>query len=175
MGMGEMGAVWRASGLVGAALVGAAAGLAWAQSDDVVARLEAPAVMRGAGAFSQRSATPAGAKVLLFHYFDVGPDCGATEVTFRLATPPAHGAVTFVASQNRPFEGGRPLFADGDPRARCDDRLVPTRDAVYTPEAGYSGEDSFVIEATEAGTVAQDTVDVSVLSFGKPLRTRYPG
>ncbi len=170
-----MGAIRRSCVWVGAALVGAAAGVAWAQTDDTVARLEAPAVMRGAGTFSQRSATPAGAPVLLFHYFDVGPDCRATEVTFRVTTPPAHGVVTFAASQNRPFDGGRPLFTGGDPRARCANELVPTRDAVYTPEAGYSGEDSFVIEATEGDSVAQDTVDVSVLSFGKPLRTRYPG
>ena len=170
-----MGAIRRSAGWLGAVLVGAAAGVAFAQTDETVARLEAPAIMRGAGTFSQRSATPSGAPVLLFHYFDVGADCRATEVTFRLASPPAHGTVTFAPSQNRPFEGGRPLFADGDPRARCDDELVPTRDAVYTPVAGFSGEDSFVIEATEGGTVAQDTVDVSVLSFGKPLRTRYPG
>jgi hypothetical protein len=159
---------------IGAALVAAAAGAAWAQADETVARLEAPAIMRGAGAFSQRSATPSGAQVLLFHYFNVGHDCGATEVSFRLATPPAHGAVTFVASQNRPFTAGHPLFADGDPRARCADRLVPTRDAIYTPAPGFSGEDSFVIEVSEAGTVTSDRVGVLVLSFGKPFRARYP-
>ena len=95
-------------------------------------------------------------------------------MSFRLATPPAHGEVTFVASQNRPFADGRPLFVGGDPRARCADRLVPTRDAIYTPAPGFSGQDSFVIEASEAGTVASDAVDVSVLSFGKPFRARYP-
>ena len=170
-----MGAIRRTLGWVGVALACAAAAHAWAQGDETVARLEAPAILRGAGAFSQRSATPAGEPVLLFHYFDVGPDCRATEVTFRLATPPTHGAVTFTPSQNRPFEAGRPLFADGDPRARCGDRLVPTHDAIYTPAPGFSGRDSFVIEVSEDGTVAQDTVDVSVLSFGKPLRTKYPG
>jgi hypothetical protein len=173
--MGDMREAWRRLGWIGAALIGAAAGAAWAQSDEAVARLEAPAIMRGAGAFSQRSATPAGAPVLLFHYFDVGADCRATEVTFRLTTPPAHGTVSFVASQSRPFTDGHPLFAEDDPRARCDNRLAPTRDAIYTPTAGFFGEDSFVIEASEGGTVASDAVDVLVLSFGKPLRTRYPG
>ena len=170
-----MGETWRRLVFIGAALIGAAAGAAWAQSDDMVARLQAPAIMRGAGAFSQRSATPAGAPVVLFHYFDVGRDCRATEVTFRVTSPPAHGVVTFVAAQNRPFADGRPLFADDDPRSRCDDRLAPSHDAIYTPAPGFSGQDSFVIEVSEDGTVAQDTVDVSVLSFGKPLRTRYPG
>ena len=159
---------------IGAALTVAAAGAATAQTDETVARLEAPAIVRGAGAFSQRSATESGARVLLFHYFNVGPDCGPTEVSFRLATPPAHGAVTFVASQNRPFADGRPLFAAGDPRARCADRLVPTRDAIYTPTPGFAGQDSFVIEASEQGTVASDAVEVSVLAFGKPFRARYP-
>ena len=169
MGKGRQRLSW-----IGAALVTAAAGAVWAQGEVTVARLEAPAITRGAGAISQRSATPAGAPLLLFHYFNVGPGCGPSEVTFRLTTPPAHGAVTFVSSQNRPFADGRPLFAGGDPRVRCADRLVPTRDAIYTPAPGFSGEDSFVIEASEAGTVASDAVDVSVLSFGKPFRAHYP-
>ena len=169
-----MGQGRRQLGWVVAALVAAVAGVAWAQGEESVAVLQAPAIMRGAGAMSQRSATPAGAPLLLFHYFNVGPGCGPSDVSFRLATPPAHGAVTFVASQNRPFADGRPLFAGGDPRARCADRLVPTRDAIYTPAPGFSGQDSFVIEASEGGTVASDAVDVSVLSFGKPFRARYP-
>jgi hypothetical protein len=169
-----MGERRRYLGWIGAALVVAAAGAAWAQGEESAAVLQAPAIMRGAGSMSQRSATPAGEPLLLFHYFNVGPGCGPSEVSFRLATPPAHGAVTFVASQNRPFADGRPLFVGGDPRARCADRLVPTRDAIYTPAPGFSGQDSFVIEASEAGTVASDAVDVSVLSFGKPFRARYP-
>jgi hypothetical protein len=95
-------------------------------------------------------------------------------VTFRLTTPPAHGMVTFVDGQERPVAGGQPLFAHGDPRARCDDRLAPTKDAFYTPAPGFSGEDSFVVEASEAGAVASDAVDVAVLSFGKPFRAHYP-
>jgi hypothetical protein len=170
--MGEAG---RRLAWVAAALLAAAAGAAWAQADEAaVARLEAPSITRGAGAISQRSATPSGAQVLLFHYFNVAPDCSPSEVSFRLATPPAHGAVTFVSSQSRPFADGHPLFVAGDPRARCADRLVPTRDAIYTPAPGFSGQDSFVIEASEAGAVASDAVDVSVLSFGKPFRARYP-
>jgi len=173
--MGEMGMAWRRSRWVGAALAAAVAGAAFAQGDDAaVTRLEAPALMRGDGAISQRSATPAGKQLLLFHYFNVGRDCGATDVTFRLTSPPAHGEVTFVASQNRPYSDGHVLFASGDPRARCADRLVPTRDAIYTPAPGFSGEDSFVVEASEDGAVDSDTVSVLVLSFGKPFRARYP-
>ena len=170
-----MGGRRRLFGWVATAVIAAAAGVAWAQGEVTVARLEAPALTRGVGAISQRSATTAGASLLLFHYFNVGPGCGPSEVTFRLATPPSHGEVVFVASQNRPFADGRPMFAEGDPRARCADRLVPTRDAIYTPAPGFAGEDSFVIEASEAGeVVASDAVDVSVLAFGKPFRDRYP-
>lgn len=157
-----------------ATLIAAAAGAVVAQPADQVTRLEAPALMRGDGAISQRSATPADKPLLLFHYFNVAPDCGPSEVSFRLAAPPAHGTVSFVASQNRPFAAGRPIFGPDDPRARCDDRLVPSRDAVYTPAPGYSGQDSFVIEAAEGGTVASDAVNVLVLSFGKPFRAAYP-
>ena len=156
------------------AVLAATAGAAAAQSADQVTRLEAPALMRGDGAISQRSATPSGEPLLLFHYFNVAPDCRPSEVSFRLATPPAHGAVSFLASQNRPFTDGRPLFADSDPRTRCADRLVPSRDAVYTPAPGFSGQDSFVIEVSERDAVTSDAVNVLVLSFGKPFRARYP-
>jgi hypothetical protein len=159
---------------VGAVLVAAVASAVAAQPVDEVTRLEAPALMRGDGAISQRSATPSDQPLLLFHYFNVATDCRPSDVTFRLATPPAHGTVGFVASQNRPFAGGRPLFAAGDPRARCADRLVPSRDAVYTPAPGYAGQDSFVIEVSEGGTVTSDAVNVLVLSFGKPFRAAYP-
>jgi len=169
-----MGQTRRCGAWVGAVLVAAAAGAVAAQPADQVTRLEAPALMRGDGAISQRSATPSDQPLLLFHYFNVAPDCRPSDVSFRMATPPAHGTVSFVASQNRPFTDGRPLFAGSDPRARCADRLVPTRDAVYTPAPGYSGQDSFVIEVSEGGTVTSDAVNVLVLSFGKPFRARYP-
>ncbi len=169
-----MGQLRHCGAWVGAVLAAAAASGAAAQSADQVTRLEAPALMRGDGAISQRSATPSGQPLLLFHYFNVGDDCRPSEVSFRLATPPAHGTVSFLASQNRPFTDGRPLFAVSDPRARCADRLVPSRDAVYTPAPGFSGQDSFVIEVSEGETVTSDAVNVLVLSFGKPFRAAYP-
>jgi len=174
MGMGEMGNGWRRLICAGAAAWIAAAGPALAQTDASVTRLEAPALMRGDGSISQRSATPAGKQLLLFHYFNVGPGCGPTDVTFRLTTPPAHGVVTFVSSQNRPYTEGHALFSGSDPRAHCANRLVPSRDAIYTPAPGFSGQDSFVVQASEDGAVVSDAVDVLVLSFGKPFRTRYP-
>jgi hypothetical protein len=157
-----------------AALIATAAGAASAQGDYVVTRLEAPAIVRGAGAMSQHSATPAATPVMLFHYFNVGGDCRPTEVTIRLATPPAHGAVTFADGQERPLSAGEPLFGAGDPRARCADRLVSTKDAVYTPAPGFSGDDSFVVEISEAGVTSSDAIDVQVLAFGKPFRAHYP-
>jgi hypothetical protein len=172
--MGGMGRLRHCGAWVGGVLVAAAAGAAVAQSADQVTRLEAPALMRGDGAISQRSATPSDQPLLLFHYFNVGPDCRPSDVSFRLATPPAHGTVSFLASQNRPFSDGRPLFTVSDPRTRCADRLVPTRDAVYTPAPGFSGQDSFVIEVSEGEALTSDAVNVLVLSFGKPFRARYP-
>jgi hypothetical protein len=171
--MGEMGAGVRQLMMVAAAGI-AVAGSAAAQPVGDVAGLEAPALLRGFGAMSQHSATPTATPVMLFHYFNVGPDCRATEVTIRLVTPPAHGAVSFRDGQERPFAGGEPLFSGADPRARCEDRLAPTKDAVYTPAPGFAGDDSFVVEISEAGVTASDAVEVQVLSFGKPFRARYP-
>jgi hypothetical protein len=151
-----------------------AAGAAAAQENYAVARLEAPAIVRGSGAMSQHSATPTATPVMLFHYFNVGADCRPSEVTIRLATPPAHGTVTFADGQERPVSGGEPLFAPGDPRARCDNRLAPTKDAVYTPAPGFAGDDKFVVEISEDGAVSSDDIDVQVLAFGRPFRAHYP-
>jgi hypothetical protein len=157
---------------VAALIAGAAGASAW--GGDVVTQLEAPAIVRGEGAISQHSATPTATPVMLFHYFNVGADCRPTEVTIRLASPPAHGAVTFADGQERPISGGEPLFTAGDPRVRCADRLVATKDAVYTPAPGFAGDDKFVVEISEDGAVSSDDIDVQVLAFGKPFRAHYP-
>jgi hypothetical protein len=159
---------------VGAAGLMAAAALAQprsgAQDDDTV--LGIPAIVRGAPAIQQHSITVSETPVLLFHYFNVGADCEPTHVAFRITTPPGHGAVEFQDGEERPFTQGHPLFPADDPRSRCASRLVATKDAVYTPAAGFSGADSFVIEATEAGQTFSDTVGVSVLSLSAHLRVK---
>jgi hypothetical protein len=156
---------------VGAAVLTAAAAPASPQPDDDTV-LGIPAIVRGAAAIRQHSITASESPVVLFHYFNIGRDCEPTQVVLRIVTPPDHGEVAFVDGEERPFAEGRPLFAAGDPRARCADRLVATRDAVYTPAAGFSGEDSFVIEAAEAGQIFSDTVGVSVLSLSAQRRVK---
>jgi len=168
--MGERRALLMIVGVGAAVLTAAAAPAAPQPDDDTV--LGIPAIVRGAAAIRQHSITASESPVVLFHYFNIGRECEPTEVVFHIATPPGHGAVAFVDGEERPFAEGRPLFAAADPRARCADRLVATRDAVYTPSAGFSGEDSFVIEAAEAGQTFSDTIGVSVLSLSAHVRVK---
>jgi hypothetical protein len=113
--------------------------------------------------------TAVGKPVLLFHYFGVGGDCAPTAVSLRLIEPPAHGAVTFQEGAEPPIRAGRPIYADADPRARCIDQLVATRDALYAPDVGFEGHDRVVVEFSEGAAVFTDAIDVNVVSL-KPGR-----
>jgi len=158
---------WRA--MAGLMLI-AVAGPATAQDDQVTSAI--PLIVRGAPPLRQQSITAAGAPVLLFHYFNLGPGCGPTDATVRLTTPPAHGTVAIQDGDEQPAWRGRSLYPPGDPRARCRDRLVATRDAIYTPAAGFSGADTMVVEVTEGGASTTDAVDVTVLALDKPPPAR---
>lgn len=163
---------WAGRAMAGVALVAVAADAA-AQGDGLVTR-DASLIVRGAPPVRQQSVTAAGAPVLLFHYFNLGPDCGRTAVTVRLATPPAHGTVDIQDGEERPAWRGRPLYPEDDPRARCGDRLVATRDAIYTPAPGFVGADTMLVEITEAGATTSAAVDVSVLSVGRSAKASDP-
>jgi hypothetical protein len=147
-------------GLAGAVLATIAAGAARSQGEAVGAG--APLIARGAPVSQQDANTEVGRPVLLFHYVHVDAACGPTAMAIRLTTPPGHGSVSFEDGEERPWHGGRPLFAAGDPRARCGDRLVATKDAVYTPAPGFGGHDTLVVEITEGGAAVTDSIDISV-------------
>jgi len=148
----------------------AAAAEAVAQDDQVTSAI--PLIVRGAPPLRQRSITATGAPVLLFHYFNLGPGCEPTDATVRLTTPPAHGTVDVQDGDEQPAWRGRSLYPADDPRARCRDWLVATRDAVYTPAAGFAGEDTLVVEVTEGGASTSDAVDVTVIALDKPPPAR---
>jgi hypothetical protein len=158
---------WRA--MAGLAAL-AAAVPAMAQDDQVTS--EIPLIVRGAPPLRQQSITAAGVPVLLFHYFNLGAGCGPTDTTVRLTTPPAHGTVAIQDGEEQPAARGRALYSPGDPRAQCRNRLVATRDAIYTPAAGFSGADAMVVEITEGGASTSDTVDVTVMALDKPSPAR---
>ena len=117
--------------------------------------------------------TAMGAPVALFHYFSLDTDCQPRVVAIRLVEPPEHGEVTFSEGHEPAFAHGEPIYAGADPRARCADRLVGTRDASYAPAPGFSGHDRLVVEFTDRGEVFTDAIEVNVEQL-KPAPPRPP-
>ncbi|HEY3800001.1 MAG TPA: hypothetical protein VGL58_16760 [Caulobacteraceae bacterium] len=148
------------AGLAGAALAAAAASPAPGQPEDVGA--EVPMIARGAPVSQQDENTAAGRPVVLFHYVHIDRACGPSAIAIRLTTPPTHGTVAIEDGEERPWSGGRPMFAPGDPRAHCGNSLAATKDALYTPAPGFTGHDTVVVEFTEDGTTFTDAIEVSV-------------
>lgn len=112
--------------------------------------------------------TTAGKPVTLFHFFATAADCGRAAAQLQLVAPPAHGEVRFTEGAEPPVAGGAPLWRAPDPRARCADQLVATRDAVYQPAAGYVGPDSLTVEFDAGGERFDDVVEVNVEKLGGP-------
>jgi hypothetical protein len=160
---------WALRAMAALALGAAAAG-APAQDDQVTRDI--PFVVRGAPPIREQTITAAGAPVLLFHYFNLAPDCGPTAASVRLTTAPAHGSVDFQDGAEQPAWRGRSIYPAGDARTGCRDRLVATRDAIYTPAAGFSGADAMVVEVTEAGVSTSAAIDVTVMALDKPAPAR---
>jgi hypothetical protein len=106
--------------------------------------------------------TAQGAPVALFHYFSLDADCRPRAVAIRLVEPPEHGEVSFTEGHEPPWANGKPIYEDGDPRARCEDRLVGTRDASYAPAPGFIGHDRLVVEFTDRDEVFTDAIEVNV-------------
>ena len=152
-----MGRVQAIAAAIGGVMI---AGAALAQDENIGA--DAPLIARGAPISQQDVNTEAGRRVLLFHYVHIDGHCGPTAVAIRLTAEPAHGTFTLENGDERPWWGGHPLFAPGDPRARCGNRLAATRDGVYTPAPGFTGHDDLTVEFTEAGVAVTDTISVSV-------------
>jgi hypothetical protein len=145
-----------AAGLGAMLLAGAAA------AQEVDAGAGAPLIARGAPISQQDVNTEAGLPVLLFHYVHIDAACGPTAVAIRLTAEPSHGTFTLQNGDERPWWDGHPLFAAGDPRARCGNRLAATKDGVYTPAPGFTGYDTLTVEFTEAGVAVTDAIAISV-------------
>jgi hypothetical protein len=109
--------------------------------------------------------TRAGSPVTVFHYFAVGPDCAARPVTITLTGPPAHGRFALSEGAEPANFGGRPLWAASDPRVRCEDRLVATRDGAYAPDPGFSGRDQLTVTFQEGEASFTDAIEVNVMTI----------
>jgi hypothetical protein len=97
-------------------------------------------------------------RIIIWGGAAIDPDCSEHPgYSLNVVEPPAHGEVKVVAE---------PLyiaFPAGNPRAACNSRKVPGRQAYYTASPGFSGHDRVVLEgATEDGTMRHVTVDVEV-------------
>ena len=133
----------------------------------------APAIDAGAFRISAEVLyTPAGVPVTVFHYFAVGADCGPTPVDITITTPPAHGQVALSTGAEAPMWAGKPLWTGADPRSRCLDRLVTTRDGAYAPDPGFSGHDQLTVTFTEGASSFTDAIEVNVVTL--PPLTAQP-
>lgn len=148
------------AGLVGAVLAAGGSERALGQPEDVGAGV--PMIARGVPVSHQDANTEAGRPVLLFHYVHIDADCGPTAMAIQATSPPEHGTLAIENGEERPWSGGRPLFAPGDPRAHCGNALASTRDGVYTPAPGFVGHDTLVLAFTESGETITDTIDIAV-------------
>lgn len=147
-----------------------------ARADPVEAQTAgAPAVDAGANRISSEVLyARAGAPVTVFHYFAVGPDCAATPVGITVTTPPAHGQLVLSSGSEAPIWAGKPLWSDADPRVRCMDRLVATRDGAYAPDPGFSGHDQLAVTFTEGATSFTDAIEVNVVTLAPPRSAPAP-
>ncbi|MFI4934861.1 MAG: hypothetical protein ACHP7N_09610 [Caulobacterales bacterium] len=144
-----------------AVILAVCAGGAWAASDDLLET--APMLTTGVPHLTSETANaPAAAPVTLFHYFNLDADCRPTKVSIEVTQAPAHGDLAIVDGEEQPALHGAPIFAKGDPRERCANRLVATRDGVYTSAAGYEGDDRLVVEFREGDETFQDAINLEV-------------
>ncbi|HEV7383590.1 MAG TPA: hypothetical protein VGN89_01840 [Phenylobacterium sp.] len=97
-------------------------------------------------------------RIIIWGGASIDPDCSEHPgYTLSVVEPPTHGEVKVVAE---PVYMAFPL---SNPRAACNARKVPGRQAYYTAVPGFSGHDRVVLEgATEDGTMRHVTIDVDV-------------
>ncbi len=78
-------------------------------------------------------------------FFNVNPDCSLRDLPkLAIDQRPAHGTLTMASRE------GHPAFPANSPFAGCNAVAVPGSALSYTPDPGYSGADSIVLEKTNA-------------------------
>jgi hypothetical protein len=100
----------------------------------------------------------AGQQVRLWWATLLNPDCTAAgTMETQVVGRPRHG--TLLLSDDPVY----PDFVAPNPRAACDDRKVPGKQAFYTPDRDYHGHDKVVLtNATSEGRVRRIVVDIDV-------------
>jgi hypothetical protein len=78
----------------------------------------------------------------MYVFYSINPDCGVRgEVGIRIAAAPAHGEVRLEQSTDFPSYGRDNV------RFECNKHEVPVEALFYKSSDGYSGPDSFAVEA----------------------------
>ena len=101
-------------------------------------------------------------KIVIWGGASIDPDCAERPgYSLNVVQPPEHGEVKVVA------EAIYIAFPQGNPRAVCNSRKVPGRQAYYTAAPGFTGHDRVVLEgASDDGTMRHVTIDVDVRKAG---------
>ena len=87
---------------------------------------------------------PANRRSALNFFYAVNADCsvrGLPKLTFT--QPPAHGTAQALEAR------GHPHFPPGHPYAVCNSDAVAGMSGTYTPEPGFTGDDSLVMDETD--------------------------
>ncbi len=99
-------------------------------------------------------------------YFDARADCRPGGVRITVASPPAHGKISFVPGRAL-FASPRLNWTSDDPSNTCRDKPVAILDIVYAPDPGFLGEDNLVLEIADGDDTYQSKVGVAVVkNFG---------
>lgn len=113
---------------------------------------------KGYGDIRISKSTIAGQPIRLWWATLLNPDCTAGgTMTTEIVSPPRHGQATI--SDDKFY----PEFIQPNPRAACDVRKVPGKQAFYTATTGFRGHDKVIIRnATSEGRMRRIVVDIDV-------------
>lgn len=123
-----------------------------------VVRRVAPDSANGYGEVHVDKAAIAGQEVRVWWAMALNPDCtkGATMQT-DIVQPPRHGSVRLSD------DSFYPNFPAPNPRAACDTKPKPGKQAFYTPQSGFHGHDKIVLQnATSEGRIRKVSIDIDV-------------
>jgi hypothetical protein len=96
----------------------------------------------------------------LFWYFNVGPDCQATQLETTLVDPPAHGRL-FLSDGSVPGSARWPTpFSKADPRSSC--ARLAMRNGAYQPDPGFTGRDHLTVSFREGDAASTDAIEIDV-------------
>ena len=123
-----------------------------------VVRKVGPAPAKGYEDVHISKAAIAGQQVRVWWATLLNPDCTAAgTMTTRILEEPRHGAATLSDGSFYPN------YTPPNPRAECDTRKSPGKQAFYTPEVTFHGHDKLVLEnATSEGRMRRIVVDIDV-------------